>query len=56
MVGTPLDDGAIEAAIDLIDDAIEPDSDLHGTGDYRRRVCGVLIARAVRDAKFEARA
>ncbi len=56
LVGTRLDDGAIEAAIDLIDDAIEPDSDLHATEDYRRRVCGVLIARTVRDAGFEARA
>ena len=55
LIGTPLDDGAIEAAIGLIHGAIEPDSDLHATEDYRRRVCRVLIARAVRDAAFEAR-
>ena len=55
LIGTPLDDGAIETAIGLIDGAIEPDSDLHATEDYRRRVCSVLIARAVREAEFEAR-
>ncbi len=56
LIGTQIDDGAIEAAVDLIDDAIEPDSDLHATEGYRRRVSGALIARAVRDAATEASA
>ncbi len=54
LVGTRLEDEAIEAAAGLIDDAIEPDSDLHATEGYRRRVSGALIRRAVRDAQAEA--
>jgi CO/xanthine dehydrogenase FAD-binding subunit len=56
LVGTRLDDAAIDAAAALIDDAIEPDSDLHATEGYRRRVSGTLIQRAVRDAAAEASA
>jgi CO/xanthine dehydrogenase FAD-binding subunit len=54
LVGTRLDDAAIDAAVALIDEAIEPDSDLHATEGYRRRVSGTLIRRAVRDAAAEA--
>ncbi len=56
LVGTQLDDNAIDAAVGRIDDAIEPDSDLHATEAYRRRVSGTLIRRAVRDAGAEANA
>ena len=50
LVGSGLAAGAIEAAIDRIDAAIEPDSDLHATEGYRRRVSRVLLKRAIADA------
>lgn len=54
LTGTALDETAIEQALDTIDAAIEPDSDLHGTADYRRRVARVLVGRAIRDAAADA--
>ena len=54
LVGTRLEAAAIEAALGLIDDAIEPDSDLHASAGYRRRVSRVLIRRAMLDAAAEA--
>ncbi len=54
LIGTRLEAAAIDAAVGLIDDAIEPGSDLHATEGYRRRVAGALIRRAVGDARAEA--
>jgi len=41
---------------DTIEPAIEPDSDLHGSAAYRRRVAGVLVGRAIDQARAEAAA
>jgi aerobic carbon-monoxide dehydrogenase medium subunit len=50
-----LDDAAIDAAVDELRDEWEPASDAHATADYRRRVAGVLLSRAARDARERAR-
>ncbi len=54
LVGTRLEAGAIEAAAERIDAAIEPDSDLHASAGYRRRVGRALLRRAIGDAREEA--
>jgi CO/xanthine dehydrogenase FAD-binding subunit len=54
LIGKRLDDDAINSAVGLIDDAIEPDSDLHASEAYRRRVSRSLIRRALQDAVAEA--
>ena len=54
LLGTRLEGAAIEAASGLVEAAIAPESDLHASAGYRRRVSRVLIRRAVRDAAAEA--
>jgi carbon-monoxide dehydrogenase medium subunit len=39
-----------QAAADAVRSAIDPDSDLHASADYRRHVAGVLTVRALREA------
>ena len=56
LTGTRLGEGELDEALALTDPAIEPDDDLHASAAYRRRVCRVLLARAIRDAAAEARA
>lgn len=56
LMSTNLDPGTVRDALALVDDAIDPDSDLHATADYRRRVARVLVERAILDAKAEATA
>lgn len=48
--GSTLDAAALSDAVALVDDAIDPDTDLHATADYRRRVARVLVERAIREA------
>ncbi len=40
-----------DAARALVDDAIEPESDIHASADYRRHLAHVLVARAVAQAQ-----
>jgi CO/xanthine dehydrogenase FAD-binding subunit len=54
LVGKQPSEAEIEAAISLIDEVIDPDTDVHATADYRRRVARRLVARAVLDAAAEA--
>ena len=54
LTGSALDGDAVAAALGGIQDAIEPDSDLHASADYRRRVAGVLVGRAIEQARAEA--
>ena len=56
LAGTRLEDGAIDAALASVGGAIEPDDDLHATAAYRGRVAEVLLGRAIREARDEARA
>ena len=45
--GQVLEPDLIGAVIDAVRAAIEPDSDLHASSDYRRHLAGVLAGRAV---------
>jgi CO/xanthine dehydrogenase FAD-binding subunit len=54
LVGTRLADGDLEAAAEILRDAIEPQTDIHASADYRRRLAGALAARALAEARGEA--
>ncbi|MDQ3311844.1 MAG: xanthine dehydrogenase family protein subunit M, partial [Actinomycetota bacterium] len=41
-------------AVDLVDDAIDPDGDIHATADYRRQLSRVLTMRALVQATGDA--
>ena len=47
LVGQALEPGLIDRVIDAVRAAIEPDTDLHASSDYRRHLAGVLAGRAV---------
>lgn len=49
LVGGPLEE-RIRAAADAVRSAIDPDSDIHATKEYRAHLAGVLTERAVRTA------
>ena len=55
LVGTNLDNPALARAADAASAAARPIDDKRGTASYRRRVVGVLVARAVRQAAARAR-
>ncbi len=46
LIGSKLDDAALQAAADAASAASSPISDRRGTADYRRQVVGVLVKRA----------
>jgi carbon-monoxide dehydrogenase medium subunit len=50
LAGRPLSDVDMDAAIAAIRAAVEPNTDLHGSADYRRHVIGVLARRAIKQA------
>ncbi|MFT5486701.1 MAG: CO/xanthine dehydrogenase FAD-binding subunit [Paracoccaceae bacterium] len=52
LIGKSLD--GLDAVIALVDEEIDPDTDVHATADYRRRVTRKLISRAIVDAVAEA--
>ena len=52
---TGLDDEDVRKACSLIPELVDPESDLHATADYRRRVAAVLAARAILAARDRAR-
>jgi CO/xanthine dehydrogenase FAD-binding subunit len=54
LVGTKLDDKAIEEAADAAARETDPGSDLHATKEYRRHLSRVLAARALREARERA--
>ena len=45
---------ALDSVIALVDEEIDPDTDVHATADYRRRVTRKLVSRAIDDALAEA--
>ena len=55
LVGTKLEDGAVQVAAEAAAAACEPGTDLHATADYRRHLAGVLAGRALRAAHEKAR-
>ena len=46
LVGSTLDDAALQAAADAASAASSPITDRRGTVEYRRQVVGVLVKRA----------
>ena len=50
LAGSGLDPEALEAAGEAAARAVDPPSDIHGSADYRRRLTGVLLRRAVAQA------
>jgi CO/xanthine dehydrogenase FAD-binding subunit len=55
LIGTDLSDEAIKVAAGLVLDAIDPDSDVHATSDYRKRVAGKIVERVLFEARLETR-
>ena len=54
LTGTSIDEAAINAAADAVEGAIDPESDLHASAAYRRRVAKVLVGRVIREALSDA--
>jgi aerobic carbon-monoxide dehydrogenase medium subunit len=54
LIGSKPDDGVLEEAVALVDGAIEPSDDLHGSAGYRRQVAKVLTRRALQEARMRA--
>lgn len=50
LAGNVLDDDLIARAKALASKTVEPSSDIHASGDYRKSLVGTLTARALRDA------
>jgi carbon-monoxide dehydrogenase medium subunit len=47
LAGNPIDAQALEAAAAAVEAAVEPNTDLHASADYRRFLVGSLVRRAV---------
>lgn len=56
LIGAKPDPAVIREAVGHIDEEIDPDTDLHATAEYRRRVARVMVERAILNARREAAA
>ncbi|MFC3674884.1 FAD binding domain-containing protein [Ferrovibrio xuzhouensis] len=54
LVGTAVEDADIARAVEAAISTVEAETDLHATADYRRRVAGVMLERAIREARAQA--
>jgi CO/xanthine dehydrogenase FAD-binding subunit len=54
LVGTRVEETDLAEATDLLQETIAPQSDSYASADYRRRVAGGLVMRAVLEARQEA--
>ncbi len=54
LIGTRIEETDLVEATHLLQETIAPQSDLHASADYRRRVAGELVMRAVRESRREA--
>jgi aerobic carbon-monoxide dehydrogenase medium subunit len=54
LVGSPVDAAAIDAAIQAAVAITDPASDLRGPADFRRHVAGVMLRRAIGEARERA--
>jgi carbon-monoxide dehydrogenase medium subunit len=50
LIGHPFEAGLTNRVVDAVRAAIEPETDLHASSDYRRHLAGVLTGRALADA------
>jgi CO/xanthine dehydrogenase FAD-binding subunit len=55
LAGKPVNEASIAAAAAIAMEAASPISDMRGTAEYRRHLCGVLVKRALQDAIKRAR-
>ena len=55
LIGTKLDDDALQAAADAASAASSPITDRRGTAEYRKQIVGVLVKRAARIAATRAK-
>ena len=55
LAGKPVNEASIAAAASIAMDAASPISDMRGTAEYRRHLCGVLVKRALKIAIERAR-
>lgn len=55
LIGTSIDDAALQAAADAASEASKPISDRRGTAEFRRHVVGVLTRRAAKIAADRAK-
>jgi carbon-monoxide dehydrogenase medium subunit len=54
LAGQPAGDLRVDAAHELVSDAIEPEGDIHATADYRGHLARVLAGRALTAAAADA--
>ncbi|MDO8300603.1 xanthine dehydrogenase family protein subunit M [Lacisediminimonas sp.] len=54
--GQACDEQSLDAVVAAVRNSVQPDGDLHASGDYRRHLVGVLVRRAVKDAWKRAQA
>ena len=54
LIGTRIEENDLAQAGRLLQETIAPQSDLHASADYRRRVAGDLVRRALLEARREA--
>jgi CO/xanthine dehydrogenase FAD-binding subunit len=50
LTGQACDDGVLDQVVKSVRDAVEPNTDLQASAEYRRHLVGVLVRRAVVDA------
>ena len=55
LAGQPVNDTSIARAADIARASVKPITDMRGTADYRRHICGVLTRRALEAAVQRAR-
>ena len=55
LVGTRFEESDLAEATRLVQESITPQSDIHASAEYRRRVAAALVERAVLEAQREAR-
>lgn len=51
LVGRPIADAGIDAAVEALDARCDPIDDFRGSADYRRRIMPRLVRRAIREAE-----
>jgi CO/xanthine dehydrogenase FAD-binding subunit len=54
LTGTRLEAGDVDAAMDELQQTLQPLADVHASADYRRRVAGALAARVIAEARDDA--